>query len=212
MSPLASNPPSRIICLRPFVIYENAMHRTAIVIKISSRFKFSVIMGLGRDGKAQQFSGLSLVTEILFWPLIGPDKLAVRLSFSVRDMTLWWSQLSRPNHIKVPYYQQPQQGQDQDQQHKSVMNGDGEVMMRVTPGPVWVMRVITWIMIPALTTELLATDSHQFLLPRPPPCLDQLAAHCLLKFLGLVCLGSGIMPWGPRSAKTGTGRKQIHKN
>ena len=45
-------------------------------------------MGLGRDGKAQQFTGLSLVIEILFWPLIGPDKLAVRLSFSVRDMTL----------------------------------------------------------------------------------------------------------------------------
>lgn len=112
------------------------------------------------------------------------DQLAALLSSSVRDMTLWWSQLSPDwNHIKVPFYQQ--QTEDQDQPMISDMSlswmmmsmswGAWHLAVCLAGASVGVMRVITWIMAP--------TDHcyWPFLLPvsRSPPCLDQLG-HWLL--------------------------------
>ena len=84
------------------------MHRTAIVIKLSrlspdsSSVSWWLARVLVRDRKAPEHPGLWLVLRNLIWPLIGRDKPAALLSFSVRDMTLWWSKLSRPSHINSP--------------------------------------------------------------------------------------------------------------
>ena len=84
------------------------MHRTAIVIKLSrlspdsSSVSWWLARVLVRDRKAPEHPGLWLVLRNLIWPLIGRDKPAALLSFSVRDMTLWWPELSRPSHINSP--------------------------------------------------------------------------------------------------------------
>ena len=159
------------------------MHRTAIVIKLSSlaRFKFIVMTNdwpgsTWPVGSSPQF--LCTWHDALMVSTLSRLKSYKSAILSAAD----WR--SRSAH---------------DLRHESVMNDDVHVMKSMTPGSVFsrgqcgVMRVITWIMAP--------TDHcyWPFLLPvsRSPPCLDQLATDCLLTFLGLV---SRIVPGAQRSA------------
>ena len=141
------------------------MHRTAIVIKLSSlaRFKFIVMTNdwpgsTWPVGSSPQF--LCTWHDALMVSTLSRLKSYKSAILSAAD----WR--SRSAH---------------DLRHESVMNDDVHVMKSMTPGSVFsrgqcgVMRVITWIMAP--------TDHcyWPFLLPvsRSPPCLDQLG-HWLL--------------------------------
>ena len=184
------------------------MHRTAIVIKLSrlspdsSSVSWWLARVLVRDRKAPEHPGLWLVLRNLIWPLIGRDKPATLLSFSVRDMTLWWSELSRPSHINSPVLSAAAASAQTPSCRQWVMSWWAWHRAVAVQGPVSGNEGNHMNYDPALTMSSW---------PLTLPSLDQLtAAHCLLKFLSLVCQGKcrecrdlpGRVQW----------RNQIHRN
>ena len=133
MSPLASNPPSRIICLRPFVIYENASDRNRHkTLSSLSRFKFSVMMTGPGLGTWQEGSGTSR-------PLIGPQESDLashwpRQASSSPQFLRTWHDAVMAWALQTKSYKQSSIISSSSFCTDSVMSTMSDVMMSVTPG------------------------------------------------------------------------------